>query len=207
MILRVNPNKIIKINNEINESLYQENLDFSQFETKHKVVAIYYSDNYTNTNKNIKKNNKIINYNFLIKYQIKLAKMHGIYGFGIVYNLTNNKTYEEKISNLFSYMNEINFPFFIILNYNIKYSLNNGTSLKQNITNNDIIPHIFMHYINKFIRSNNYIKFKGNPIIGIFNSPYITSRFINDIRKSGYENEHSKIFFLLISNAIHDIRN
>ena len=133
--------------------------------------------------------------------------MHGIYGFGIVYNLTNNKTYEEKISNLFSYMNEINFPFFIILNYNIKYSLNNGTSLKQNITNNDIIPHIFMHYINKLIRSNNYIKFKGNPIIGIFNSPYITSRFINDIRKSGYENEHSKIFFLLISNAIHDIRN
>jgi len=148
-----------------------------------------------------------INYNSLIEYQIKLAKMHGIYGFGVVYNWTNNRAYDDKMSNLFSYMNEINFPFFIILNYNIKYSLKNETSLKQNIINNDIIPYIFMYYINNYIRSNNYIKFKGNPIIGIFHSPYITSKFINDIRKSGYEDEQSKFYILYISDDKQNIIN
>ena len=66
-IFSVNHNKIIKIDNEINQSLYKENLDFSQFETKHKVVAIYYPDNYTNKIENVKKYNKI-NYNSLIEY-------------------------------------------------------------------------------------------------------------------------------------------
>ena len=206
-ILRVNPNKIIKIDNEINESLYKENLDFSRFKTKHKVVAIYYPDNCSNKIENVKMKNNTNNYNSLIEYQIKLAKMHGIYGFGVVYNWTNNKIYDELISNLFSYMNDINFPFFIILNYDMKYSLKNETSLKQNITNSDIIPYLFMYYINNFIRSNNYIKFKGNPIIGIFHSPYITSKFINDIRKNGYEYEKSKIFILYISNEMNDILN
>lgn len=206
-IIRVNPKKIIKIDNEINESLYKENLDFSRFKTKHKVVAIYYPDNCSNKIENVKKKNKTNNYNSLIEYQIKLAKMHGIYGFGVVYNWTNNKIYDELISNLFSYMNDINFPFFIILNYDMKYSLKNETSLKQNITNNDIIPCLFMYYINNFIRSNNYIKFKGNPIIGIFHSQYITYKFINDIRKSGYEYDQSKVFILYISNEIHDILN
>ena len=126
--------------------------------------------------------------------------MHGIYGFGVVYNWTNNKIYDDKMSNLFSYMNDINFPFFIILNYDMKYILKNETSLKKNIINNDVIPYIFMYYINNFIKSNNYIKFKGNPIIGIFHSPYITSKFINDIRKSGYEDEQRKIYILCISN-------
>ena len=130
-ILRVNYNKIIIIDNEINESLYKENLDFSQFETKHKVVAIYYPDNYTNKIEKVKKNNKINNYNSLIEYQIKLARMHGIYGFGVVYNWTNNKKYDDKMTNLFSYMNDINFPFFIILNYDMKYILKNETSLKK----------------------------------------------------------------------------
>ena len=153
----INHNKIIIIDNEINESLYKENLDFSQFETKHKVVAIYYPDNYTNKIENVKKNNKINKYNSLIEYQIKLARMHGIYGFGVVYNWTNNKIYDDEMSNLFSYMNDINFPFFIILNYDMKYSLKNETSLKKNIINNDIIPYIFMYYVNNFIRSNNYI--------------------------------------------------
>jgi len=206
-ILRVNHNKIIIIDNEINESLYKENLDFSQFETKHKVVAIYYPDNYTNKIENVKKNNKINNYNSLIEYQIKLARMHGIYGFGVVYNWTNNKKYDDKMTNLFSYMNDINFPFFIILNYDMKYILKNETSLKKNIINNDIIPYIFMYYINNFIKSNNYIKFKGNPIIGIFHSPYITSKFINDIRKSGYEDEQRKIYILYISNDKQNIIN
>ena len=86
--------------------------------------------------------------------------MHGIYGFGIVYNCTHNKIYNDLISNLFSHMIEINFPFFIILNYDMAYNQKNETSLKQNITNNDIIPYIFMYYINNFIRSNNYITLK-----------------------------------------------
>ena len=40
--------KVLIINNKINESLYQENLDFSQYETQYKILAIYYPHNYIN---------------------------------------------------------------------------------------------------------------------------------------------------------------
>ena len=35
----INEGKVIKIDNIINDSLYQENIDFSSFETKYKVLA------------------------------------------------------------------------------------------------------------------------------------------------------------------------
>ena len=37
----INEGKVIKIDNIINDSLYQVNLNFSSFETKYKVLAIY----------------------------------------------------------------------------------------------------------------------------------------------------------------------
>ena len=41
----VNVVKLIKIDNLYNESIYQNNQDFSQFNTKHKILAIYYLQN------------------------------------------------------------------------------------------------------------------------------------------------------------------
>jgi hypothetical protein len=85
-----NETKIIKIDNEIKESLYQNNYDFSQFETKHKIIAIYYPNNNLVEKGNYKEcRNFKINYS-LIDEQIKLAKSHGIKGFGMVYDWINN---------------------------------------------------------------------------------------------------------------------
>ena len=43
-----NINKVINIDNLINESLYQDNQDFSKFSTNYKILAIYYLQNFTN---------------------------------------------------------------------------------------------------------------------------------------------------------------
>ena len=40
-----NVSKVIKIDNLINESLYQDNQDFSKFTTKYRILAIYYLQN------------------------------------------------------------------------------------------------------------------------------------------------------------------
>ena len=45
-----NIKKLINVDNLINESLYQENQDFSKFSAKYKILAIYYSENFININ-------------------------------------------------------------------------------------------------------------------------------------------------------------
>ena len=73
-------NKIIKIDNLINESLYQDNQDFSQYSQyyqKHKYIALFYSDT-NNSIINDHKINKDINNDKIIEDQVKLAKSHGI---------------------------------------------------------------------------------------------------------------------------------
>lgn len=129
-----NETKIIKIENEIKESFYQNNLDFSKFETKYKIIAIYYINNNIIEKENLKVGN-----NFNIKYslideQIKLAKSHGIIGFGIVYDFIKNIGYNEIISKLLVYINIINFPFFIILNFGSNIEEQFETDLKQKLT-------------------------------------------------------------------------
>ena len=109
----INEGKVIKIDNIINDSLYQVNLDFSSFETKYKVLAIYYTDYVINKT-------DIIDRNSLINKQVKLAKNHGIYGFGLVYDWINNETYNEAIFNLLAQIDQTKFPFFIILNCDSK---------------------------------------------------------------------------------------
>ena len=115
-------NKIIKIDNLINESLYQDNQDFSQYSQyyqKHKYIALFYSDT-NNSIINDHKINKDINNDKIIEDQVKLAKSHGIYGFGIVYNWLNNYTLNNTLLNYFSNINKLNFFFCVILNEELK---------------------------------------------------------------------------------------
>ena len=62
-----------------------------------------------------------------------MAKNHGIFGFGIVYNMMNGKQCNDEILNLFSSDNMNNFPFFIIIDYKGKYYRQNQNLLNQNI--------------------------------------------------------------------------
>ena len=152
-LLLFNIYKLINIDNLINESLFQENQDFSKFYTKYKILAIYYPQNFTmftptqyffdkKASKSIIQENEEFNSKkSLILQQVKLAKNHGIFGFGIVYNMMNGKQYNDEVLNLFSSDNMNNFPFFIIIDYKEKYYRQNQNllikykSLKNNYFN------------------------------------------------------------------------
>ena len=49
----VNKERVIIIDNIINESFYQNDQDFSKYEIKYKILAIYYPDNFLNIIDNV----------------------------------------------------------------------------------------------------------------------------------------------------------
>jgi hypothetical protein len=178
---------IIEIDNEFNFSLYNNNINFSDFNsTKLKPIAIYYPKyNYINENlsfnhiNNEYMKNKILN-------QIRLAKNHGIFGFGINYIFySNENNIYDKVVNIF--LNLKLFHFLLILeNSKIKNKINeiknnskNSYNLWKNIIKN------FVKRIKKYLISDLYIKFKGKPILTIKN-PHIF-------------NDHPKILLILRS--------
>ena len=204
----VNITKVLKIDNLINETLYQDNKDFSQFETKHKILAIYYPQNYTNRKNWLKEiyneseiqKNEEINSKSLIEQQIKLAKNHGIFGFGIVYNLINGIIFSQKILNFFLNDHLNNFPFFIILNCDYEYNQNNQSSLIQNITypQRELIN--LIDIMEEYLKSENYIKFRGKPLLGIFNS-FLTEKLIGHFRNYETEKKNGKVHILTICSG------
>ena len=182
-----NLSKVIKIDNLIKESLYQDDQDFSKFTTKYKILTIFYLQNIIGTKDlfNIKKNEDINFNKSLIKEQVKLAKKHGIYGFVIVYNITNGLKLNEEVLNLFSSENMDNFPFCILIYYNETYNIEN--------------PTILVNRIKKYLTSENYIKLRGQPILGIFPSS-IEYLLITYFRK--FETKDNKqIYIMTISNG------
>ena len=208
-LFKINIHKVINIDNLINESFFQKNQDFSKFSTKYKILAIYYPQNFTNltitryyvdkkTSKCIIQEGEEFNSKkSLILEQIKLAKNHGIFGFGIVYNMMNSRKSNEEILNLFLFDNMDNFPFFIIFNFNGEYDRPNQNLINQNITfdNEDFIS--FVDGIKKYFISENYIKLGDKPILGFFQSS-LTYHLITNFRKI-LENEKDKIYMILIS--------
>jgi len=201
-----NETKIIKIDNEIKESLYQNNLDFSKFETKHKIIAIYYINNNIVENENLKEGN-----NFNIKYslideQIKLAKSHGIIGFGIVYDFIKNIGYNEIISKLLFYINILNFPFFIILNFGLNMEEQFETDLKQKLTHDKNGNLRLIENIRKYLLFHSYIKFREKYILGIFDRSYIFCNLIKYIRQYLYENK-IYIYIIFISTSKQNLNN
>ena len=200
---KINNPRIITINNLIKEQLYQKNQDFSKFETKYKVITIYYPQAYNNSYANKKcgsinqKTDHIKQGKLIMKQNIKLAKIHGIYGFAIVYNWLDDFHIYEEILNLFS-KKRINFTFFLILNFNVNYynqilnSLIHEPSLNQNDSR------LFIDNIGNYLKTKNYIKLKGKPVLGFFDSQLI-SLFIKNIRNLGIKNGRDSIYILCIS--------
>ena len=194
-LLLFNLSKVIKIDNLIKESLYQNNQDFSQYTTKYKIVALFYLKNFIMTKdfvniektKFLIKKNEGINLNkSLIKEHVKLAKNHGIYGFGIVSNIKTGLKFNEEVLNLFSSQNMNNFPFFILINYNEAYSIES--------------LNIFANGIKKYLVSENYIKIRGKPILGIFSSS-MTIQLISYIQQFETKIKKIKIYIIFISNG------
>ena len=200
----INITKIIKIDNLDNEVTYQDDFDFSQYETKYKILAIFYPENYNNINENEnnrefqlspKKRCEINICRILIKKQVGLAKNHGIFGFGIVYNLIKEQKIDDEIINLFLHDNMDNFPFFIIFN-NKDFVQSNSSFLMQNKLFNEINFFFFVKKIQNYIISENYIKIEGKPILGIFNSS-LSSQIRNYIKNDDSEKHNNFSIYIL----------
>ena len=192
-------NKVITIDNLINESFYQDNQDFSQYNQNHKFVTLYYSD-IKNSINNDKKINKNINKDKIIEEQVKLAKSHGIYGFGIVYNFMNNSTLNNSILNLLSNINKLNFFFFVILNDELKDEFAKNHLISNWYLDNKKIIFNFFDQIKHYFLSDYYIKYKGKPVLGIFHSTNLTSNLIEVIRQYQIENNIKKFLVISIYN-------
>ena len=183
---------IVEIDNLINETLYENDLDFNKYKANVKAIAIYFpqfvylKEHFIFNNMMFKeweiiervkplfkghhqprkKDKKYFNIqikNFskieFIKKQIKLAKNHGLYGFGIIYFwISGHKLFNEPI-NIFI-KKEIDFPFFLIWKNN-KYKINNNNKniiIENSYSNKEAF--MFIVDIKKYLISKNYIKIK-----------------------------------------------
>ena len=135
-----------------------------------------------------------------IKYQIELAKSHGIYGFGIyyyfyaevsMYNYPLDIIYENK---------DIDFNFCLIWkNIDLKiqgYNLNIENQYKYGIEK-------FMNNIGKYILDERYIKLNGRPIIGIYSPTKIENinSVITELREKAKVIGIDNIFILGYLNS------
>lgn len=122
----------IEIDNQIKEIYYKKNLNYSQYSTKIKVIAIYFP-NYDifkriNNSQNIKildesklryKQTRIPETTFInqkIEYKMKLAKNHGIYGFAIYFYSFSGKIFLDKSLDVVI-GNKIKFKYMLIWKY------------------------------------------------------------------------------------------
>ena len=202
----INIKKLILIDNKINESLYQKDEDFSHFETQYKILAIFYPENinfendFFEKNKTLSPEKKENNYNVsFIEKQVQIAKNHGIYGFGIVYNLLFSQFFNERIFDYFLIDNKINFPFFIILKYKFKSSHQNKNLFTENLTYNEKNLNFFIEKIKKYSISKNYIRLRGKPILGFINSSFSSSQLLNYIREYQIKDIDEKFYIIDIS--------
>ena len=105
-----------------------------------------------------------------IEKQIKLAKSHGIYGFGIYYYWFSGKKLLEKPIDLFLKNSYLNFNFLLIwANENWSKRWNGEDKeilIKQEYKEND--PYNFIKDIKKYIKDKRYIKIDNKPVIGIY---------------------------------------
>ena len=108
-----------------------------------------------------------------IEKQIKLAKSHGIYGFGIYYYWFSGKKLLEKPINLFIKISSIHFKFLLIWaneNWSRRYDgSSNEILIKQEYKPND--PNNFIKDIKKYVKDSRYIKIDKKPVIGLY-KPY-----------------------------------
>ena len=219
-----NTKDIIDIDNIIHERKFEEDLDFSEYKTDLKILAIYYPDylkkyfvhfnrNKFETNINTKtltkkerkpykslylRNGK--NISQLIKEQINLAKKHGIYGFGINYYWFSGKTFDSEPIDLFLGDNDIDYPFFLILNNDAKLLDDDEHKktiiIEQDYKKDDIT--ILINKIRKYLIHENYIKINGKPILAIYDPLIIHNikECLSNFRQIANERGIGELFLL-----------
>ena len=149
----------------------------------------------------------------VIKSQVKLAKSHGIYGFGIYYYWFSGKKLLEKPIDLFIKYSNIDFRFLLIWaneNWTKKWDgRDKEIFVKQEYFPED--PINFIKDIKKYIMDKRYIKVNGRPILGIYEPNKIPNlpKTIQIWRKKSIELGIGEIFILICINdgKIQDFQN
>jgi hypothetical protein len=223
----------IEIDNEI--SLYEKNIDFSNYKTDIKTIALYLPQFYS-----FKENNEwwekgftewynvrrakplynghhqpripgdninylgyydLTNVNFIEK-QIQLAKMHGIYGFGIYYYWFSGKRLLEKPIDIILNNKKIKFKFLLIWaneDWTRRWNGFEGKILiRQEYGKYD--PYNFIEDIKKYIIDQRYIKINGKAIIGLYEPKKILnlSNTISTWRESAKKLGLGEIYITII---------
>ena len=190
--------------------LYENNIDFSNYSSDIKPIAVYSPKCYQ-INDNYGKIEQIFNewdlirnakslfkghhqprkpgdeieylgyYNLIdseiIKRQVKLAKIHGIFGFAIYYYWLSKKTLFEKPLKIYLENKDINFPFLLVWK-NVNCSeLLNSINIFNNLQFNDKDSEQFIKDIKKYITDERYIKINQKPVIGIYD--YYNINYLN----------------------------
>ena len=197
----LNYKNIVELDNEIKNNWYENNEEYKNYDGI-KILCIYYPEysfykskivNPNNTfksfsnhnNSNSFENQTIINnkeLNISIKYQIHLAKNHGINGFGIIYSFIDSYLI---LKELIGEITNSSFQFFFIIknyykNFN-KYT--NILLISKRITSAYNTKYLFKNfeYIKEYIKSKYYININKKPLLGIWQP--INNTFILGIRK------------------------
>ena len=211
--------------NIITLTFYENNIDFSNYSTDIKEIAIYlpnfysFNDTYFYSYKNLLKNvtpkykghhqPRVLDKNYLDIYdlkkvlqkQIELAKSHGIYGFAIYYYWFSGKTIYDKPLNII-YQNENKFHYMLIWKNEKFINENNEIILEEKYEEND--SSIFIKDIKKYLIDKLYIRKNEKPIIGIYNIKAIPNlrEYILQIRQKAREFEIGEIFIISCLNGL-----
>ena len=178
---------------------YEKEINFSSYKTDIKAIAFFFPNNinyYYNHRKESYKAN--ITITSIIKEQTDLAKNHGIFGFGIIYDLLGE--IDNKVLDVFYENKIIDFPFMIIWkNENFfqhikrfEDNILNDIQLLENELNK------FIKKIKKYLISKQYIKINLKPVLSL-NEPLIFKNIdivMSILRKKSKENEIGEIFFM-----------
>jgi hypothetical protein len=217
-------NKNNYYDNKIALTIYENNIDFSNYSTDIKEIAIYlpnfysFNDTYFYSYKNKLENvvpkykghhqprvldkNYIENYDLkmVLKKQIELAKSHGIYGFAIYYYWFSGKTIFDKPLNII-YKNENKFHYMLIWKNEKVVGENNELILEEKYEEND--SEKFIKDIKKYLIDKLYIRKDEKPIIGIYNIKTIPNLKENilQIRQKAREFEIGEIFIISCLNG------
>ena len=177
---------------------FEDNLFFINQNTTIKPIAFYNPKTFIIDEISIINDTNIlyIDTNNIIKkldIQIKLAKMHGIYGFGFYFfSSFNNKVFNKLIDIILENI-DLNIHFFIILKNEEKESYYNY-SINQ-----------FFNDIKKYITDNRYIKFNNKITIGL--SGNINEYDVYILRQLFKKNGFGEIFILTRASDENFIKN
>ena len=195
-----NPNLQIEIDNEILYDLHENEINFCNYSSNLKPIAIYFPEN---------KNEYINEHNITSKLrnEIILAKRHGIYGFAIFYlfNLNNTNSLNAEINILYN-NNDFNFPFLLILkNFFDNISLNKDENY-YNTMRNKIAE--LVNQIKKYLICEKYIRIHDKPSLLIENTLKLnyTYNLISFLRKKAKILGIGKIFIIYIYSGDEDFK-